>query len=476
MKRVRPNYVSPNTQSLAITLTQAAGSPVPSPTPVVIALTAGASNCSSSASGTTCAVTSTYPTGADVWTLALYGSTDGSGTPLSIDSVAATATAGSNTVDLTMNPVVASLTFSPVAASCPYNAPCNNAVVLNALDASGAVIIGPGSYVNASQSAVTISVSPAPSGLTLENSDAGAAVTTATAPGKLTLASVAYDGSASSSGTLSVSASDTDGDTAVWTLSLAATPTPSSTPTPTATPSPAPTPTPTSQPGVPSWNGATVSTDYSPSPVVNGTPDAFSPPYYDTSSGGVGPLNSTFDGQTCEATMSNNYHIHVFVGIYVNGSWLALPEGLGIFAGGNPPPAFITYASCFYATHTHDSTGIFHVEYTNPNGVLITQSVFETQDLFNIWGITVNPEQFGQFAGPVTVYTSGQVYRGGGNCSGNEPPAGTVLGNNTTPESDLSLWTGDPNAIPLYSHEVIWYLVGSGNPTSLPNIHFDEEC
>lgn len=176
--------------------------------------------------------------------------------------------------------------------------------------------------------------------------------------------------------------------------------------------------------------------------------------------------------------MSNNYHIHVFIGIYLNGQELALPRGLGIVAnwGADGPPAEIVYASCFYYTHTHDSTGVFHVEDPNINNAPVTQSIYKTADLFNMWGITVNALQFGQFQGAVNVYTSGQVYRGGGDCSGTEPPAGTQLGNGTTPASDLTMWTGDPTQIPLYSHEVIWYMIGGGNPTSLPNISFDEEC
>ena len=219
MKRSRPNYVSPNTQSLTITLTQAAGSPVASPAPQIVALTAGSPNCSTSAAGTSCAVSATYPAGADVWTLALYASASGTGTPLSIDTVGATVTTGKNAVDLTMNPVVASLAFSPASASCSYGTACTSPVVLNALDASGAVIIGPGSYVNASQSAVTISISSPPGGLTLENASGASAVTTAVAPGQLTLAQVAYNGSTSSSGTLTLTASDTNGDKASWALS-----------------------------------------------------------------------------------------------------------------------------------------------------------------------------------------------------------------------------------------------------------------
>jgi hypothetical protein len=226
---------------------------------------------------------------------------------------------------------------------------------------------------------------------------------------------------------------------------------------------------------VPAWNGATLYTDYTPSPSINGVDGDFNPPYGDTPSGGQGPLNTTFDNQTCAATMSNNYHIHVFIGIYINGTELALPRALGIVGAGSPPPAEIVYASCFYSTHTHDSTGILHVEDPNLNNVPLTQPIYATRDLFGIWGITVSPTQFGQFAGPVTVFTSGQMYRGGGNCSGTAPPPGTVLSSSTVPESDLTFWSGDPNTIPLYSHEVIWYFVGS--PTaSLPQIDFDYEC
>jgi hypothetical protein len=36
-------------------------------------------------------------------------------------------------------------------------------------------------------------------------------------------------------------------------------------------------------------------------------------------------------------------------------------------------------------------------------------------------------------------------------------------------------WLGDPNAIPLYSHEVIFLEVGPTYPTILPNVIFYSE-
>lgn len=255
---------------------------------------------------------------------------------------------------------------------------------------------------------------------------------------------------------------------------------PSSSPTaqPTITPSPTPAPTATPFNSVPSWNGQTINTDISPSPTVNGSLNPFTPQYGDTSTGGQG---AAFDSDLqCANEMSNNYHIHVFIGIYYNGQEVMIPEGIGVIEpaepGQQPPAEIVSATNCFYYTHTHDSTGIVHVEDPNPDGTLITQPIHTLADVFTVWGITVNSSQFGPMTGPIAIFTSGQVYRGGASCSGNMPPAGTQIGNGTTPESDLTLWTGSAGSIPLYSHEVIWFYIGSGNPTSLPNVSFYEEC
>ena len=198
-------------------------------------------------------------------------------------------------------------------------------------------------------------------------------------------------------------------------------------------------------------------------PTVNGLDGQFSTPVGDTPSGGHGPLGNTIDQAQCQQTMSDNYHIHVFVGIYVNGTEYALPRGIGVVEPVNPNDGSINYATqCFYFSHTHDSTGVVHIEDPNVGGLTVQQSGYTLQTLFDVWGITVNSSQFGQFMGPVQVYTSGQQYRGGG-------PDTTV------PENTLQPWIGDPNQIPLYSHEVIWFLVGPNYPTQLPAVHFFEE-
>jgi len=192
---------------------------------------------------------------------------------------------------------------------------------------------------------------------------------------------------------------------------------------------------------------------------VTGVPDMFSPTSGDTASGGSG---AAVDGITCDTTMSDNYHIHIYLGIYVNGTHYALPIAIGMVNPGAPVNGFINSAQCFYHFHTHDSSGIVHVEDTDPSGAPRTASLFTLKNVLDVWGITVDGSHVGQFSGPVVVMTSGQVYRGDQN-------------NGLVPSSTYTFYGGDPNQIPLYSHEVIWLLVGPTYPSSLDSVNFYTE-
>lgn len=192
---------------------------------------------------------------------------------------------------------------------------------------------------------------------------------------------------------------------------------------------------------------------------VTGVADMFSPISGDTASGGSG---AAVDGITCDPTMSNNYHIHIFLGIYVNGTHYALPIAIGMVNPGAPVNGFINSAQCFYHIHAHDSSGIVHVEDTDPSGAPRTASLFTLKNVLDVWGITVDGSHVGQFSGPVVVMTSGQVYRGDQN-------------NGLVPSSTYTFYGGDPNQIPLYSHEVIWLMVGPTYPSSLDSVNFYTE-
>jgi hypothetical protein len=186
-----------------------------------------------------------------------------------------------------------------------------------------------------------------------------------------------------------------------------------------------------------------------------------------------GGQGQTVDGITCDATMQNNYHVHAFVGLFVNGQEIAVPDAIGIVGASgdftDPVSGYPNqelYGTCFYHIHTHDPSGMVHMESPNLQNATIDQSIFSINQFFDIWGIIVSRSQFGPFMGPVTIYTSGQFSRAAPNCR--------VVTCDEVGSNMYSLWTGDPTGIPLYSHEVIWYEVGSGNPDvrHLPGVLF----
>ncbi|MGC2833849.1 MAG: hypothetical protein WA238_06620, partial [Methylocella sp.] len=187
---------------------------------------------------------------------------------------------------------------------------------------------------------------------------------------------------------------------------------------PTSSASAAPTPTPT--PPVPS--GQTITTSQG---GVDGQANMFTPNEGDTATGGQGsPVDTSI---TCDPTMSNNYHVHVFLGVYYNGQLMALPAAIGMENPGAASAGFINSATCFYHIHTHDSSDIVHVEDPDPNNIPMTGTMYTLQNVLDVWGVTTDANHFGPFTGPVEVFTSGQVYRGDQN-------------NQVTPASDLTYW------------------------------------
>ena len=207
---------------------------------------------------------------------------------------------------------------------------------------------------------------------------------------------------------------------------------------------------PTPRPSPPNiWTG--------PGHVV-GLDNQFNPVDGNTDAFNGGPI----DGSPCRPTMSNNYHVHVFVGIYVNGTAYAVPDAIGMFKPAAEQNGFTATAQCYYDVHTHDASGIVHVEAKDPQNVPITGTIYNSSQLFDEWGINVAANHFGPFNGTLKVITSGQTYRGG-------------PGNGVIYRSTYGAWTGDPNKIPLYSHEVLFFEIGPNYPKVLPNIIFYAE-
>jgi hypothetical protein len=96
-------------------------------------------------------------------------------------------------------------------------------------------------------------------------------------------------------------------------------------------------------------------------------------------------------------------HIHSHVALIVDGKLIQIPRLLG----GTPTAA----GGCLYWIHTHDGSGIIHVESPQlaaPQG----NGLYTLGMLFDIWGEPLGPNGVAGFMGPVTAYVNGQKYDG----------------------------------------------------------------
>ncbi|WP_051451650.1 hypothetical protein [Actinospica robiniae] len=141
----------------------------------------------------------------------------------------------------------------------------------------------------------------------------------------------------------------------------------------------------------------------------------------------LAPVWSGLKGQSIDGVGVNQmeqtaYHIHAHLAIYVNGKQMTVPYGIGIQQPWQTTPdngsEFVEGGAAFYFLHTHDDSGVIHIE--SP-----TQQKYTLGQFFAEWNQTLSATQIGSHTGSVTTYVNGQKA------------------------------TGDPSSIVLSSHEVI---------------------
>ncbi len=81
------------------------------------------------------------------------------------------------------------------------------------------------------------------------------------------------------------------------------------------------------------------------------------------------------DGVYCSSNEQLAYHIHAHISIYVDGTQVPLVANTGIAPVGVTSSANV---ECFYWMHTHDASGVIHIE--SPTTKLYTLNQF-----FDIW-------------------------------------------------------------------------------------------
>jgi hypothetical protein len=115
------------------------------------------------------------------------------------------------------------------------------------------------------------------------------------------------------------------------------------------------------------------------------------------------------DGISSAASEQLAFHIHSHLQIYVDGKQKLVPYGVGIV----PPLAlqtsdgssFAEGGKAIYWLHTHDETGIVHIE--SP-----IKRTFTLGNFFDIWGQKLNSGQVGPAKGHVTAFVNGKRVSG----------------------------------------------------------------
>jgi hypothetical protein len=106
-------------------------------------------------------------------------------------------------------------------------------------------------------------------------------------------------------------------------------------------------------------------------------------------------LADRFQASGLPQSGSETYHIHALLRVYINGKQEPIPANIGI----DPSGQFLA------ALHTHDTSGIIHMESDN-------SYPFKLGQFFDIWGVKLTPTQVGAYynqgTNTVQVYVNGK--------------------------------------------------------------------
>jgi hypothetical protein len=115
------------------------------------------------------------------------------------------------------------------------------------------------------------------------------------------------------------------------------------------------------------------------------------------------------DGVQCQVTEQLAYHIHAHLDLIVDGAQVRIPEGIGIVPPREIEQGFVVGGKCFYWLHTHDVSGIIHIE--SPTAQLYTLGQF-----FAVWGQPLSATQIATFpvsdAEPLHAFVNGKPFAG----------------------------------------------------------------
>ncbi len=119
-------------------------------------------------------------------------------------------------------------------------------------------------------------------------------------------------------------------------------------------------------------------------------------------------------------------------------------------------------ASCFYQVHTHDYSGLIHIEDPSKPQDLTYKAIqpyASLQTLFDIWGEPIAPTTAASFTGVVSVYTGMPSHKNGA----------VDIVDSYVP------FSGVASDLKLAHHEAVWIVVGTPPADGLPQVSFNIE-
>lgn len=115
-----------------------------------------------------------------------------------------------------------------------------------------------------------------------------------------------------------------------------------------------------------------------------------------------GGLNAPVDGIPCANQEYVTLHVHSHLALFFHGKQIQVPKSIGIvptISGG-----------CLYWLHTHDASGILHIESPQLNAP--KGGGFTLGEFFDIWGKPLTNGNVAGMTGKVTAYVNGLLYQG----------------------------------------------------------------
>jgi hypothetical protein len=173
--------------------------------------------------------------------------------------------------------------------------------------------------------------------------------------------------------------------------------------------------------------GAVARRQGGPIPLVQGTQvgvTMFEPG--DTPQGGNGQPVDGIEGSSREMLQ---VHVHAHLALINKGQQIAIPYGIGIVKPFQVNNGFVGTGRGIYWLHTHDATGIIHVE--SPDSRRYTLGNF-----FDIWGQPLTSKEVAGLKGVVRAFVDGKPYAG--------DPRSIVLG----AHMQITLQVGTPIVTP----------------------------